>query len=166
MKKILFNKLFLDVTKFFLLISLSLSLIIWVVQAVNFLDYISEDGHGIKTYFLITALNLPKIFSRIIPFCIFLATFYIINRYETKNELLIFWNIGIKKIRFINNLIYLSIFFLLIQIVLNAFITEGMGPLGSFELLNRRFNISLHPPHAGHMPKAASVNPIYDSICA
>ncbi len=125
MKKILFNKLFSDVTKFFLLISLSLALIIWVVQAVNFLDYISEDGHGIKTYFLITALNLPKIFSRIIPFCIFIATFYIINKYETKNELLIFWNIGIRKIRFINNLIYLSLFFLVVQILFNAFIVPS-----------------------------------------
>ena len=47
-EKIIFNKLFIDVSKFLLLISLSLSLIIWVVQAVNFLDYISEDGHGIK----------------------------------------------------------------------------------------------------------------------
>tara|TARA_B100000902_G_scaffold396210_1_gene456636 strand:- start:1381 stop:2502 length:1122 start_codon:yes stop_codon:yes gene_type:complete len=143
MKKILFNKLFLDVTKFFLLISLSLSLIIWVVQAVNFLDYISEDGHGIKTYFLITALNLPKIFSRIIPFCIFLATFYIINRYETKNELLIFWNIGIKKIRFINNLIYLSIFFLLIQIVLNAFIVPNSQNLARDYI--RSSNIDFFP---------------------
>ncbi len=125
MKKILFNKLFLDVTKFFLLISLSLALIIWVVQAVNFLDYISEDGHGIKTYFFITALNLPKIFSRIIPFCIFLATFYIINKYETKNELLIFWNIGVNKIKFINHLIYLSLFFLTVQIILNAFIVPN-----------------------------------------
>ena len=64
MKKIIFNKLILDVTKFFLLSSMSLSLIILVVQAVNFLDYISEDGHGIYTYFGITMLNFPKIFSR------------------------------------------------------------------------------------------------------
>ena len=156
MKKILFNKLFLDVIKFFLLISLSLSLIIWVVQAVNFLDYISEDGHGIKTYFLITALNLPKIFSRIIPFCIFLSTFYIINRYETKNELLIFWNIGIKKIRFINNLIYLSIFFLLIQILFNAFIVPNSQNLARdyirssnidfFPNLVKRKNLSTQSP--------------------
>ncbi len=143
MKKILFNKLFLDVIKFFLLISLSLALIIWVVQAVNFLDYISEDGHGIKTYFLITALNLPKIFSRIIPFCIFIATFYIINKYETKNELLIFWNIGINKIRFINNLILLSLFFLLIQIILNAFLVPNSQNLARDYI--RSSNIDFFP---------------------
>ena len=102
-EKIIFSKLFIDVTKFLLLISLSLSLIIWVVQAVNFLDYISEDGHGLKTYFSITLLSFPKIFTRILPFSIFIAIFYILNKYELKNELIIYWNIGIKKIRFINN---------------------------------------------------------------
>ena len=104
-EKIIFNKLFIDVSKFLLLITLSLSLIIWVIQAVNFLDYISEDGHGLKTYFLITLLNFPKIFTRILPFCVFISIFYILNKYELKNELVIYWNIGIKKIRFINNLI-------------------------------------------------------------
>ena len=122
MKKIIFNKLILDVTKFFLLSSMSLSLIILVVQAVNFLDYISEDGHGIYTYFGITMLNFPKIFSRVMPFCIFITIFYVINKYELKNELLIFWNIGIRKIKFINTLIIFSIFFLILQLTLNVII--------------------------------------------
>ncbi|MDC2996235.1 LptF/LptG family permease [Candidatus Pelagibacter sp.] len=122
MKKIIFNKLILDVTKFFLLSSLSLSLIILVVQAVNFLDYVSEDGHGIYTYFGITILNFPKIFSRILPFCVFVTIFYIINKYEVKNELLIFWNIGVKKLKFINTLVIFSLFFLILQLILNVFI--------------------------------------------
>ena len=46
MKKIIFNKLILDVTKFFLLTSIKSFINNFVVQAVNFLDYISEDGHG------------------------------------------------------------------------------------------------------------------------
>ena len=122
MKKIIFNKLILDVTKFFLLTSISLSLIILVVQAVNFLDYISEDGHGIYTYFGITLLNFPKIFTRIMPFCIFVTIFYIINRYELKNELIIFWNIGINKLKFINVLVTFSLIFLIVQIILNTII--------------------------------------------
>ncbi len=122
MKKIIYNQLLKDITKFFLLSSLSLSLIIWIIQAVNFLDFISEDGHGLKTYFYITILNFPKIFSRIIPFCIFISIFYTLNRYEFKNELLIFWNIGIGKIKFINVLLIFSLFFLLIQIILNTLI--------------------------------------------
>ena len=120
MKKVIFNKLILDVTKFFLLSSMSLSLIILVVQAVNFLDYISEDGHGMYTYFGITILNFPKIFSRVMPFSIFITIFYIINKYELKNELLIFWNIGIKKIKFVNVLVAFSLVFLALQLLLNT----------------------------------------------
>ena len=122
MKKIIFKKLIEDVTKFFLLTSISLSLIILVVQAVSFLDYISEDGHGFVTYFGITILNLPKIYTRVMPFCIFITIFYIINKYEVKNELVLFWSIGIKKIKFINVLVTFSLFFFLFQLLLNNII--------------------------------------------
>ena len=120
MKKIIFNQLLKDITKFFLLSSLSLSLIIWVIQAVNFLDYISEDGHGLVTYFNITLLNFPKIFSRIMPFCIFLSIFYTLNRYEIKNELIIFWHFGVNKIEFINFFLKFSILITILQIFLSA----------------------------------------------
>ena len=44
MKKILFRKLLLDYMSFFLIALLSSSIIIWVFQAVNFLDIMIEDG--------------------------------------------------------------------------------------------------------------------------
>ena len=56
------------------------------------------------------------------PFCVFITIFYIINKYELKNELLIFWNIGIKKIKFINTLVIFSLFFLTLQLILNVLI--------------------------------------------
>ena len=142
-EKIIFNKLFIDVTKFLLLISLSLSLIIWVVQAVNFLDYISEDGHGLKTYFSITLLSFPKIFTRILPFSIFIAIFYILNKYELKNELIIYWNIGIKKIRFINNLIIFSILLLFFQLFFKIFLVPNTLDLSRDYIRNS--NIDFFP---------------------
>ena len=142
-EKIIFNKLFIDVTKFLLLISLSLSLIIWVVQAVNFLDYISEDGHGLKTYFSITLLNFPKIFTRILPFSVFIAIFYILNKYEVKNELIIYWNIGIKKIKFINNLIIFSILLLFFQLFFKTFLVPSFLDLSRDYIRNS--NIDFFP---------------------
>ena len=142
-EKIIFNKLFIDVTKFLLLISLSLSLIIWVVQAVNFLDYISEDGHGLKTYFSITLLSFPKIFTRILPFSIFVAIFYILNKYEVKNELIIYWNIGIKKIKFINNLIIFSILLLFFQLFFKIFLVPNSLDLSREYIRNS--NIDFFP---------------------
>ena len=122
MKKIIYRKLAKDCTKFFLLILFTISIIIWVLQAVNYLDFVTEDGHGFLVYFNYTLLSFPKIFSKIFPFAVFLAFTYIILKYENKNELVIFWNFGIKKIHFINFFIKLSFGFVVVSILLNALI--------------------------------------------
>ena len=92
MKKIVFRKLAPDCIKFFLLTSFTMSTIIWVLQAVNFLDFIVEDGHGFLVYFNYTVLSFPKILSRTYPFAIFLSITYILLKYENNNEVIIFWN--------------------------------------------------------------------------
>ena len=123
MKKIIFRKLAQDCTKFFLLVLFTISIIIWVLQAVNYLDFVTEDGHGFLVYFNYTLLSLPKIIGRIFPFAIFLSFTYILLKYENKNELVIFWNFGVKKIRFINFFIKLSFLFVLVSLLINAFIS-------------------------------------------
>ena len=122
MKKLIFKKFAKDVFLFFLLVSISISLIVWVIQAVNFLDIVTEDGHGFKVYFLYTLLSLPKIFSKILPFIYFISLFYIILKYENENELIIFWTIGIKKIEFVNVLLKFSIFYLILQLLFTTYI--------------------------------------------
>ncbi len=122
MKKIIFKTIANDYLKFFLLTILTISTIIWVLQAVNFLDFIIEDGHGFFVYFNYTLLSFPKILSRIYPFAIFISITYILLKYENSNELVIFWNFGINKIRFINFFVKVSFVFVLINLLLNAII--------------------------------------------
>ena len=123
MKKIIFRKISSDCIKFFLLSIFTISIIFWVLQAVNYLDFVIEDGHGFLVYLKYTLLSFPKILSRIFPFAIFLSFTYIFLKYENKNELVIFWNFGITKIKFINFFIKLSFGFVLLSILLNAVIT-------------------------------------------
>ena len=123
MKKIVYKKISKDCVNFFLLIVFTISIIIWVLQAVNYLDFVIEDGHGFLVYFKYTLLSFPKIISRIFPFAIILAFSYILLKYEIKNELVIFWNFGIKKINFINFFIKFSLWFVLVSLLLNAVIT-------------------------------------------
>ncbi len=123
MKKIVYKKLAKDCVNFFILAIFTISLIIWVLQAVNYLDYVVEDGHGFLVYFKYTLLSFPKIISRIFPFAVFLSFSYILLKYEIKNELIIFWNFGIKKIHFINFFIKFSLWFVLLGLLLNAIIT-------------------------------------------
>ena len=123
MKKIIYRKIAEDCIKFFFVIIFTIGSIIWVLQAVNYLDFVVEDGHGFIVYFKYTLLNFPKIISRIFPFAVFLSFTYILLKYENKNELVIFWNFGIKKIDFINFFIKLSFIFVLISLLLNAIIS-------------------------------------------
>ena len=118
MKKIIFKKLSNEILIFFLVSSLALTLIVWVIQAVNYLDIVTEDGHSFGVYFKFTALSLPKIFSELLPFIFFLSVFYIINLYEEKNQLLVYWTHGISKKEFIDNIIQFSFIFLIIQLLL------------------------------------------------
>jgi lipopolysaccharide export system permease protein len=122
MKKIIYRNLATDCLKFFLLTAFTISTIIWVLQAVNYLDFVIEDGHGFFVYFNFTLLSFPKILSRIYPFAVFLSFSYILLKYEDKNELIIFWNFGIKKINFINFFIKVSFFFVILSLLLNALI--------------------------------------------
>ncbi len=123
MKKLLFRKFLTDHIYQFFFFGLSLSVIVWVIQAVNFLEFVTEDGHGLKIYFLYTFLNLPKIFHRLLPFIFLLSLFYQLTKYEDRNELLIFWTHGIGYKKFINVMIIYSILFCFFQIFLGSVIS-------------------------------------------
>ena len=98
MKKILFKKILYDCLFFFSISLLSASIVVWVFQAVNFLDIIIEDGRGYLVYLNYTLLNFPKIISKILPFTIFFSFFYVLTKYELNNELIIFWSFGVNKL--------------------------------------------------------------------
>jgi len=123
MKKLIFQKFLKDTFKFFIIICFAISLIVWVIQAVGYLDFVTEDGHSFSIYFSYTLLNFPKFFHRILPFAFFVSLFFQISRYELNNELLIFWNNGINKIKFINAVILYSIILLLFQIFLGSYVS-------------------------------------------
>ena len=122
MKKTIFNNLFNEVTLFFLICSLTLTLIVWIIQAVNFIDIISEDGHSIATYFSYAFLNIPKIYSKLLLLSFFLSIYYILGVYEEKNQLIIFWINGITKTEFLNRLIFLSLIFGIFSFLLSYFV--------------------------------------------
>jgi len=122
MKKILFRKLLSDCLVFFLITLFSLSIIVWVFQAVNFLDIIVEGGRDYLVYLNFSLLNFPKIISKLIPFVLFFSFLYVIAKYELNNELIIFWSFGINKIDLINFFIKFSFFIMLLQIFLTVLV--------------------------------------------
>ena len=122
MKKILFRKILFDCLKFFFIIIIGSSAIIWVIQAVNYLDIMVEDGRNFQVYFSYTVLTFPKIIGKIFPFAIFISFFYTISKYENKNELIIFWTHGITKLQVINFFLKTSLALMLFQIIFISFL--------------------------------------------
>ncbi len=140
MKKILFRKLLTDYMVFFSIGLFSASIIIWVFQAVNFLDIMIEDGRDYMVYLNYSLLNFPKILSKLFPFVLFFSLFYITIKYEINNELMIFWNIGVNKIELINFIIKISIIMMIIQILLTSFIVPKSQDLARFFLKTSSVN--------------------------
>ena len=97
MKKIIFLKLYTDITKYFLITIFTLVSIIWILQAVNYLDIISEDGHSVSTYFNYSFLNIPKILTKTFVLSFLLSLFYVLVYYDESNQLLIYWSNQIDK---------------------------------------------------------------------
>ena len=122
MKKILFRKLLIDYLSFFLIALLGSSIIVWVFQAVNFLDIMIEDGRDYTIYINYSLLNFPKILSRLYPFVLFFSIFHITSKFEYNNELLILWNFGVNKIELINFIFRFSLILMIVQIIFSSLI--------------------------------------------
>jgi len=120
MKKILFRKILFDYMSFFLIALISTSVIVWVFQAVNFLDIMIEDGRDYLIYINYSLLNFPKTFSKLFPFILFFSIFYVTTKIELNNELIILWNFGINKIELINFIFKASLILFLIQLILTS----------------------------------------------
>ena len=140
MKKILFRKLLLDYLTFFLLALISTGIVIWVFQAVNYLDIMIEDGRDYIVYVNFSLLNFPKIISKIFPFVLFFSLFYVTTKYELSNELIIFWNFGVHKMEIVNFIFKVSIFLMLLQMILSSLLVPKTQDLARSFLRSSNVN--------------------------
>ena len=136
MEKLLFKKLLFDCLILFSITLISASIVILVFQAVNFLDVMIEDGRNYRVYINYTLLNFPKIISKILPFVLLFSITYVVAKYELNNELLIFWNFGINKIKLINFFLNFSIILMIIQIIFSVYIVPKSLELSKKIMVN------------------------------
>ena len=141
MKKILFKKLLSDYLTFFFIALISTSVVIWVFQAVNFLDIMVEDGRDYLVYINFSLLNFPKILSKVFPFALFFSLFYVTIRSELNNELIILWNFGVHKITIIKFILKISFTLLILQITLTSFIVPKSQDIARSFLRTSTVNI-------------------------
>jgi len=124
MKKTIYKYIFSEFIRYFTITLFALSAIVWTVQAVNFLDLVTEDGHAFSIYFLYSILTISKVFTKLIPFVFLVASILTILKLEKDNELIVLWTSGLNKIFVVNHLFKISLIVMFFQL----FLTIGINP--------------------------------------
>ena len=120
MKKTIYKYIFYEFTRYFAITLFALAAIVWSVQAVNFLDLVTEDGHAFSIYFSYSLLTLSKVLTKLIPFSFLISATLTILKLEKDNELIILWTSGLNKIFIVNHLIYISLLVTFLQLILTS----------------------------------------------
>ena len=111
-----------ELSRYFFLVLFTFTIIVWAVQAVNFLDLIVEDGHGVSVYLYYSLLNIPKILTKFIPLSFLIALFLTILKFESENEFLILWTSGLNKMKVVNFFFKVSIIITILQLLFASLI--------------------------------------------
>ena len=115
----IYKYFFKEFSYLFALVLITTSFIVWVIQSVNFLDFVTEDGHSFAVYFKYSILTLPKIVTRLVPFAFLVSLFFTILQFRRSNELLILWLSGLNKIKLVQFTLWISVIILIFQIFLS-----------------------------------------------
>ena len=125
MRNTIYRYFFVEFISLFTLILISTCVIVWIVQAVNYLDFVTEDGHAFSVYFTYSVLNIPKVIGRLIPLVFLISLLTTILQFEKNNELLVFWTSGLNKIRLVNLAFKISILITLFQLLLSLAVSPS-----------------------------------------
>ena len=126
MKKTIYKYIFYEFTRYFAITLFALAAIVWSVQAVNFLDLVTEDGHAFSVYFSYSLLTLSKVLTKLIPFSFLISVTLTILKLEKDNELIILWTSGLNKIFIVNHLVYISLLVMFLQLILTSTINPTL----------------------------------------
>lgn len=103
-------------------ITLTLTSIIWLTQALRLLDRFVGAGLGFGDYMWLTGLLLPSLLAIVVPIAAFCATLYAYHRLTSDSELVVLWSAGCSRLALarpaltlaagITALVYLLVLFL------------------------------------------------------
>src|SRR5205085_9591116 len=71
--------------------------VVWLSQSLRMLDLVINQSQSAATYIYLTLLALPSLMALILPFALFCAVLYALNRLYTESELVVFWAAGFSR---------------------------------------------------------------------
>ncbi len=126
MKNTIYKYIFYEYLRYFLVSLCALSVIVWTIQSVNFLDLVTEDGHAFRTFFLFSILTLSKVLTKLVPFCFLVALVLTITKLEKDNEIIAIWTSGLNKIYIVNLIFRISLIIMFFQLIFTSVINPTL----------------------------------------
>jgi len=126
MKNTIYKYIFYEYLRYFLVSLSALSVIVWTIQSVNFLDLVTEDGHAFRTFFVYSILTLSKVLTKLIPFCFLVALVLTITKLEKDNEIIAIWTSGLNKIYIVNLIFKISLIIMFFQLIFTSVINPTL----------------------------------------
>lgn len=82
-----------------LLITFSLTSIVWLTQALRFIDFIVNQGISITIFLQLTLLLIPSLLLMILPPALFCSVLFVYNKLKMDSELVVMQSAGISRWR-------------------------------------------------------------------
>lgn len=71
--------------------------VVWLSQSLRMLDLVINQSQSALTYLYLTMLALPQLMALILPFALFCAVLYALNRLYVESELVVIWAAGFSR---------------------------------------------------------------------
>lgn len=80
-----------------LLVTVSLTSIIWLMQALRYIDFIVNRGLTFGDFLTLTILLIPSLLMLIVPIALFAATLFVYHKLSTDSELVVLNSAGLSR---------------------------------------------------------------------
>lgn len=113
-----------------LMISLVLTLIIWLMQSLRLLDFIINGGAPLSIFGSMLVLTVPRFYEIILPLSLAIGIVYSLNKLNTDSEVVIMQNSGASPLQLAGGVLIFSVFISLFVFFLSGWTT----PMANREL--------------------------------
>jgi len=93
-----------------------------LTQSLSSLDLVIENRAGLIAFLKITSLTLPQLLSIILPFAVFVAVAFAVQRLQSDNEVMVAYAGGMTRWQLISPVLQVVSYAVLLNLILNLFI--------------------------------------------
>ncbi|MEM1396482.1 MAG: LptF/LptG family permease [Pseudomonadota bacterium] len=86
-----------------------ITLVVWLTQTMQRLELVIENGAGVATFLWLTILIIPSLLVIVLPFAVFGATLFTLQRLHTDSEVSVLFAAGYSKLRLTSPLMLIAI---------------------------------------------------------